>query len=147
LSGPIPESFGELKNLKELNLSSNNLKGIIPSSIGNLSKLEALGLFENMLEGQIPSEIGNLVQLKELVLSNNRLGGEIPPEFGQLASLQILQLQNNRFDSFNALQGMDSKQFLVFDTDDKSLSPKFKEINIDRTRMADTKFEDENENE
>ena len=42
---------------------------------------------------------------------------------------------------------MDSDQFLVFDSDDKTLNPKFNEIKIDRTRMADTKFEDENENE
>ena len=42
---------------------------------------------------------------------------------------------------------MDANQFLVFDTDDKTLSPKFNDIQIDRTRMADTKFEDENENE
>lgn len=88
-----------------------------------------------------------MVQLKELVLSNNQLGGEIPKEFGQLANLKILQLQNNRFNSFNALHGMDTKQFLVFDTDDKTLNPKFMDIQIDRTRMADTKFEDENENE
>ena len=39
------------------------------------------------------------------------------------------------------------ERFLVFDTDDKTLSPKFNDIQIDRTRMADTKFEDENENE
>jgi len=45
------------------------------------------------------------------------------------------------------LHGMDSKQFLVLDTDDRTLNPKFKDIQIDRTRMADTKFEDENENE
>lgn len=147
LSGSIPPTFGELKNLRELNLSSNNLKGIIPRSIGNLTKLEALGLFENGLEGSIPEEMGKLSELKELVLANNHLGGDIPSEFGQLASLKILQLQNNRFKSYEGLQNMDTNQFLVFDTDEKSLNPRFNEIQLQRTRMADTKFEDVDDNE
>ena len=140
--------MGEITTLKILNLSSNNLKGIIPNTIGNLTKLEVLGLFENGLEGEIPQEMGRLASLKELTLANNQLAGEIPVEFGQLASLKILQIQNNRFDSFKGLQEMNSKQFLVFDTDDKSLNP-YNEINLQktRTRMADTKFEDVDDNE
>ena len=42
---------------------------------------------------------------------------------------------------------MDTKQFLVFDTDDKTLNPKFNDLQFERTRMADTKFEDDDENE
>ena len=80
-------------------------------------------------------------------MSNNQLGGEIPEEFGQLASLEILQLQNNQFNSLNVLHNMNTQQFLVLDTDDKSLNPRFKDIQFERTRMADTKFEDEEENE
>ena len=130
-----------------LNLSSNNFRGRIPNSLGELSKLESLGLFENSLYGSVPSELGKLDKLKELVLSNNQLDGEVPVELGQLASLRILQIQNNRFDSFENLQMMDSKQFLVFDYDKEDVKKEFKDINFIKTRMADTKFEDDVDNE
>ncbi len=143
ITGSIPESIGEIKNLKILNLSSNSLKGNIPKSVGGLAQLESLGLFENTLEGSIPSEIGGLTKLKELVLANNQLGGELPEEFGQLASLEVLQLQNNKFDSFKSLHSMDEKQFLVFDYDKEDDKIDFKNVEYGRTRMADTKFEDE----
>lgn len=146
ISGEIPESFGEMKKLKVLNLSSNKFEGSIPLSLGNLSQLESLGLFENSLKGAIPSQIGNLTKLKELVLANNEFGGEIPMEFGQLASLEVFQIQNNKFDSFKNLQEMDTRQFLVFDYDKDDIKIDFKDIKFSKTRMADTKFDDE-ENE
>jgi Leucine-rich repeat (LRR) protein len=144
LSGVIPESFGTLKNLKILNLSSNNLKGTIPKSLGNLDNLESLGLFENSLEGVIPNTMGNLTNLKELVLANNQLGGAIPAEIGQLASLEILQIQNNKFDSFKNLEQLNTKGLLAFDYDEDSIKNDFKNLKTGGpTRMADTKFEDD----
>lgn len=147
LSGSIPASVGDIKKLKILNLSSNNFKGEIPRSIGSLKDLEFLGLFENRLEGKMPSEFGNLTKLKELVLANNLLNGAIPKEVGQLASLQIFQVQNNGFDSFEDINAIKSKSLLVFDFDKEKINttPKFKDINV-FTRMADTKFEDEDGN-
>ena len=147
LSGRIPESLGNIQTLKELNLSSNNLTGRIPNSLGELSKLESLGLFENKLYGSIPGELGKLGQLKELVLANNELGGEIPKEFGQLASLKVLQIQNNNIFSFDNMESMNSGQFLVFDYDKKEVEKenKYKDFDVIKTRMADTKFEDEME--
>lgn len=146
LSGRIPESLGNIQTLKELNLSSNNLTGRIPNSLGGLSKLETLGLFENKLYGSIPGELGKLDKLKELVLANNELGGEIPKEFGQLSSLKVLQIQNNNIFSFENMDSMNSGQFLVFDYDKKvEEENKYKDFDVIKTRMADTKFEDEME--
>ena len=42
---------------------------------------------------------------------------------------------------------MDTRQFLVFDYDKENIKLDFKDINFSRTRMADTKFEDDNEND
>jgi Leucine-rich repeat (LRR) protein len=115
--------------------------------LGELSKLESLGLFENKLYGSIPGELGKLGQLKELVLANNELGGEIPKEFGQLGSLKVLQIQNNNIFSFDNMEGMNSGQFLVFDYDKVEVEKenKYKDFDVIKTRMADTKFEDEME--
>jgi Leucine-rich repeat (LRR) protein len=142
-TGSIPESVGQLTELKVLNLSSNNLRGAIPESLGKLSKLESLGLFENTLEGSIPREFGQLGELRELILANNQLDGEIPAEFSQLASLEILQIQNNKFNSLKNLEGMNTKQFLVFDYDKKDSKLNFKELDFKKSRVVETMFEDD----
>ncbi len=142
-TGNIPESIGQLQELKVLNLSSNNLKGSIPESLGKLTKLESLGLFENTLEGSIPREFGKLGELRELILANNQLDGEIPAEFSQLASLEILQIQNNKFNSLKNLEGMNTKQFLVFDYDKEDNKLNFKELDFKKTRVVETMFDDD----
>jgi hypothetical protein len=41
---------------------------------------------------------------------------------------------------------MDTREFLVFDYDKGDVKLDFKDVNFSKTRMADTKFEDDNEN-
>ncbi|KAG8046019.1 hypothetical protein GUJ93_ZPchr0008g13976 [Zizania palustris] len=82
-SGTIPNSIGNLKWLKKLDLSGAGfsdlefsycgLSGSIPAFLGGLRKLE-----RNSLHGKIPSSIcGASIQL--LDLSYNNLSGSIPP--------------------------------------------------------------------
>ncbi|KAK8312386.1 hypothetical protein V6Z12_D01G038300 [Gossypium hirsutum] len=52
LSGEIPSSLGNLKNLQFLILSKNNLSGTVPGSISDLPKLINLRLDSNDLSGQ-----------------------------------------------------------------------------------------------
>jgi Leucine-rich repeat (LRR) protein len=143
LSGRIPSSIGSLPGLKILNLSSNDLFGRIPQSIGGLNNLETLGLFENQLFGDIPESIGELSALRELVLSNNELSGAIPESVGQLTNLEVLQLQHNAFDSFENLGKLNARSLLVFDYDVEKADIDYRNLNFSRTRMADTKFEDD----
>ena len=63
-------------------------------------------------------------------------------EFGQLASLEVFQIQNNKFNSFKNLEMLETREFLVFDYDRNDRKIEFKDINLEKTRMADTKFED-----
>ncbi|XP_047944941.1 putative receptor like protein 25 [Salvia hispanica] len=77
-SGSIPHSIGNLKYLKYLNLSHNNLLGNIPSSLANMSALESLDLSSNNLDGVIPNEMTRLTFLSKLNLSMNDLVGRIP---------------------------------------------------------------------
>ena len=61
----LPESFGNLNNLEELNLSSNHL-GLLPISFGNLSELKKMNLDKNSLIS-IPKEVSNLKNLQIVI--------------------------------------------------------------------------------
>lgn len=85
-SGPIPDSIGSLQKLVFLSLNSNNFIGEIPASIGNLSSLFWLDLAENKLSGSIPVSKGStpgldmLVTTKHFHFGKNQLSGDIPPQ-------------------------------------------------------------------
>ena len=51
--------------------------GIMPSELGNLTNVWQLGLGTNDLSGTIPSGLGLMTSMKELVLSENALNGEL----------------------------------------------------------------------
>lgn len=56
LDGPVPESIGNLQELKTLYLSFNKISGRIPSSLGaSTPYLENVWLKANRLEGEIPA--------------------------------------------------------------------------------------------
>lgn len=145
-SGNLPESIGKLINLEVLNLSGNTLSGMVPASICKLHKLKKLGFFENQLSGTLPDNLNQLSQLDELVLSNNQFTGDIP-SFEGLVNLEILQIQNNNFNSFEGLETIDKKQLLAFDSDAPHNESKFLNFEKVNTRMADTKFDDIDDNE
>ncbi|KAI3951881.1 hypothetical protein MKW92_021487, partial [Papaver armeniacum] len=46
----------------------NKLTGVIPTSVGNLRNLIQILLFENQLTGSLPTGLGNLTQLVLLSL-------------------------------------------------------------------------------
>jgi hypothetical protein len=59
LTGPIPETLGELK-LESLALDQNKLSGSIPETLGMIVSLQYLFLHANQLIGNIPLNIGDL---------------------------------------------------------------------------------------
>ena len=95
LTGPIPETLGQLKNLQDLYLSGNRLTGTIPETLGQLDSLQYLYLDDNQLTGPIPETLGNLNSLQYLYLDDNQLTGPIPETLGNLNSLQYLDLSVN----------------------------------------------------
>ncbi|CAH1452511.1 unnamed protein product [Lactuca virosa] len=97
--GDEHEFFNNLKLLKIINLSSNNLTGQIPYQITNLSDLVALNLSRNNLSGEIPRKIGEMKKLLTLDLSRNNFSGWIPSSMSQMSLLNDLDL------SFNKLSG------------------------------------------
>jgi Leucine-rich repeat (LRR) protein len=103
----VPESIGNLSNLKVLNLygaldptPSDTNEPIppsrvksLPGTIGKLQNLEELDLGRNRIKS-IPSQIASLQKLKKLALDFNDIH-ELPPFVGNLKNLQELSVRAN----------------------------------------------------
>ena len=77
--------------------------------MGNSANLRNLNLSANQLSGSIPPELGNLTNLLELNLSANQLSGAIPPDaFYKLDNLRILWLHLNNLTDISELRGLNS---------------------------------------
>ena len=92
----IPESIGNLKNLKSLSVGQSQLTSL-PESIGNLKNLKYLSVNNNQLTS-LPNSIGNLKSLKKLSTANNKLTS-LPESIGNLKNLEGLFLQFNQLTS------------------------------------------------
>ncbi|XP_060676210.1 receptor-like protein 33 [Ziziphus jujuba] len=131
-SRPVPYSLGNLANISQLLLGSNEFIGEFPSSLGNLTQLSDLDLSNNFFHGSLPmsfpylladiyfnnnSCIGpvpfqtfsNLTLLSTLDLSSNSLNGVIPSSLLSLASLQSLYLDDNQFIDHESINSISSQ--------------------------------------
>lgn len=82
-------------DIEELDISGNNLTGALSGEIRNLKNLKVLNVSNNQMTG-VPAEIGQLSKLEALDLSNNKLTG-LPYELGNLKNLKVLKLSGNDY--------------------------------------------------
>ncbi|KAL3531111.1 hypothetical protein ACH5RR_010433 [Cinchona calisaya] len=90
----ISPTFGDLLDLKILDLSNTSLAGEI-QYLGSLQNLEKLNLSFNQLTS-FGSELEDLMNLQVLDLQNNSLLGIVPDSLGELKGLHLLNLENNK---------------------------------------------------
>ncbi|KAL5555183.1 hypothetical protein UlMin_037419 [Ulmus minor] len=95
LTGPVPRSLSGAP-LRNLSLSGNKINGTIPTWIGEITSLTSLLLEENDMEGVLPQNLGNLISLERLFLSSNNFNGEIPETFGKLRNLTDFRIDGTR---------------------------------------------------
>jgi len=116
----------ELKNLEQLFLSGNNLKGVLPPCLGNLSSLQILDLSNNQLEGNIAfSHISHLTQLEYLSVSNNYFQVPISSgSFMNLSNLKFIACDNNELIAAPSFQPLVPKfQLLSFSASNCTSKP------------------------
>ena len=87
----LPRDFEKLINLRELNISGNELVDI--SEVCNLRELQILNVEKNNVDF-LPPEFGNLTNLTQLSLHGNSLVS-LPDEFCNLTNLVSLDLITN----------------------------------------------------
>mmetsp|Transcript_22703 Transcript_22703/g.49197 ORF Transcript_22703/g.49197 Transcript_22703/m.49197 type:complete len:958 (-) Transcript_22703:106-2979(-) len=93
LEGTLPDSLSKLPYLRNLRLNDNNLSGTIPADFDSLTRLEYLYLHNNLLEGTIPDELGALTTLFRLRMYGNSLRGTIPRGICHLRDLYLEELE------------------------------------------------------
>ena len=72
LNGHIPDEFGELKGFYSLNFSNNpDLEGELPESLGNISELKQLILRNTSTTGDVPASIFQLPEIVNINISNS----------------------------------------------------------------------------
>jgi len=150
--GILPKTLFELKNIKVIVLSDNTITGRIPDEIQNLKALERFEIANNNIYGDVPDKMGSLLNLKMLVLSENRLSGKFPSLVFSLPNLKVLQLQRNSFDQIHLKNSIPEHTSLaMFDFDNKAELLEKKDFwdiyRNNNSRMADTKFEEDKDNE
>ena len=107
LIGQLPVNMGDLTFFTSISIYSNpQLTGSIPASIGNLDQLQNLNLMSNNLNGEIPSSIGNLKDLDEIFLSSNQLSGSVPATIVNCSNLRIAVLNDNNLENLPNLTAL-----------------------------------------
>lgn len=92
LTGELPASIGDLRNLKVLNLHNNTIKGNLPVSIGNLSNLKSLNISLNTFQGNVPEEISKIKSLEYLYIFANDFTGSLAPTISELPTIKSIQM-------------------------------------------------------
>ncbi|XP_039169896.1 probable leucine-rich repeat receptor-like serine/threonine-protein kinase At3g14840 [Eucalyptus grandis] len=94
LSGALPPDLGNLSQLIQLQLTSNNFTGELPQRFAELTALQDLRLGDNQFTGKIPDFIQNFTNLSVLFIQASGLQGPIPSRITLLEKLTDLRISD-----------------------------------------------------
>ena len=88
LEGSIPNEWGELIQLEDLDLSGMfGINGVLPLLFRLLTNLKYLDLYKISITGTIPDTFGDLVSLEYFTAIFTEISGTIPTTVGFLTNL------------------------------------------------------------
>jgi hypothetical protein len=97
LSGSLDfNSLQQLRKLKSLRASDNELSGQLGSGVGGMVSLQELILAKNSLQGSLPEAISLLTDLELLDLAHNLFTSSVPPSYASLTNMHIMDLDGNK---------------------------------------------------
>jgi Leucine-rich repeat (LRR) protein len=92
----LPKELADVKSLKALVASHNNLTSPSLSRLSSLKSLNSLILSDNQLTSFPSSTLDSLTSLKKISLANNKLTSDSLPSFASISStLEELRLNGN----------------------------------------------------
>ncbi|KAM3734107.1 hypothetical protein ACB098_11G189700 [Castanea mollissima] len=96
LVGEIPPELGQINIIfRVMNLSHNNLTGQIPITFSNLKQMESLDLSYNNLNGRIPPQLTELTSLEVFSVAHNNLSGPLPDRKFQFGTFDENSYEGN----------------------------------------------------
>ncbi|KAM4073047.1 hypothetical protein ACB094_11G187100 [Castanea mollissima] len=96
LVGEIPPELGQINSIfRVMNLSHNNLTGQIPITFSNLKQMESLDLSYNNLNGKIPPQLTELTSLEVFSVAHNNLSGPLPDRKFQFGTFDENSYEGN----------------------------------------------------
>ena len=120
LNKPLPDSFCNLINLKELYINFENVEKSLPENFGNLENLEKFDPGSNL--SYLPTSFGKLNNLKSLTLRNTMFT-EFPLLLTEIQNIGSLDLWDNKFSDVPIeLTNLKSLYLLRFDNNPLSSS-------------------------
>lgn len=116
--------IGNARSLEEVNVASNGLSGPIPEEFSRLVNLRVLDISHNSFNGYLPYWLRSLVSLTTFSASHNKLSGPIY-DFGSLRSIVYIDLSFNNFSGSipdTLFQKVSTEEKLVADLSSNSIS-------------------------
>ncbi|PRD22317.1 UNVERIFIED_CONTAM: Lrrc15 [Trichonephila clavipes] len=93
------DSFSRVSNLKDIDLSSNNINGVESNALNELHSLEIMNLSNNKVEFLRNNAFSSLYNLIELNLKNNKLSLVEENAFRNLTKLKRLDISGNMLEA------------------------------------------------
>ncbi|CAJ2644437.1 unnamed protein product [Trifolium pratense] len=94
-SGQIPQHYGQLNKLEQLDISFNALTGTTPSQLFSLPNISYLNLGSNMLSGTLQNDIKCGHNLRFVDISNNRFVGDFPSSLINVSENRVVKSDGN----------------------------------------------------
>ncbi|MBU0487388.1 MAG: T9SS type A sorting domain-containing protein [Bacteroidetes bacterium] len=102
LSGPVYSwagvgTDGYHTNVTGIDLHNNNLSGVLPVSIGDMKNIGTMNLGQNNLRNPIPLSLGSITWLRSLILQYNSFADSLPDTLARMPNLYEIYFNNNQF--------------------------------------------------